>query len=544
MFSRVNALSIVERAFRFLTAIFCIVAVLFFVGCGHKESTADIIIVNGAEPESLDPAIITGQPDIRVVGSLFEGLTRFDPVTGEGVAGLAERWDISPDRRQYTFHLRTNAFWSNGEPLTAQDIVYSWLRALNPLTAADYAGQLFFVENAEAYNSGKIKDPDQVGVHAPNDQTVIVQLRSPCPFFLDLCAFPTLSAVPRKWIEAYGDRWIMTQPLPVSGAYLLEYWRIHDKIRLRKNPRYWDVANTRNNIVDILPIDSATIAMNLYETGQADLVWDKSVIPMELIGVMRDRPDCHRFPFLGNYFIRVNVTKKPLSDPRVRKALALSIDKKKLVEKICKAGEKPADNLTPDGTANYEPPESLKYDPDLARQLLKDAGYPDGNGFPSLQYLFNSARHNEQMGVELQEIWQRELGIHIELRQVEWKVYLSAQSQLDYDLSRSSWIADYNDPNTFLDMWTSNNGNNRTGWKDPKYDELWNEANREPDIKKRAHILARAETLLLRDAVPVIPIYYWVGVMFYKTNELEGVYGNVVDEHPIQPIRRIGPPRR
>jgi oligopeptide transport system substrate-binding protein len=175
---------------------------------------------------------------------------------------------------------------------------------------------------------------------------------------------------------------------------------------------------------------------------------------------------------------------------------------------------------------------------------LKDAGYPDGNGFPSLQYLFNSARHNEQMGVELQEIWQRELGIHIELRQVEWKVYLSAQSQLEYDLSRSSWIADYNDPNTFLDMWTSNNGNNRTGWKDPKYDELWNEANREPDIKKRAHILARAETLLIHDAVPVIPIYYWVGVMFYKTNELEGVYGNVVDEHPIQPIHRIGPPRR
>src|SRR3954471_6227741 len=206
MFSRVNALSKFERAFRFVVPVFCAFSAITFAGCGHKEPTADIIIVNGAEPESLDPAIITGQPDMRVVVSLFEGLTRFDPVTGEGVAGLAERWDISPDRRQYTFYLRTNAIWSNGEPITARDIVYSWQRALNPLTASDYAGQLFFVENAEAYNSGKITNPARVGVHAANDHTVTVQLRSPCPFFLDLCAFPTLAAVPRKWIEAYGDR--------------------------------------------------------------------------------------------------------------------------------------------------------------------------------------------------------------------------------------------------------------------------------------------------------------------------------------------------
>src|SRR6266850_8607703 len=237
---------------------------VFLAACSPREPRADLIIVNGAEPESLDPAIITGQPDSRVVLSLFEGLTRFDPTTGSGIAGLADHWEISPDVRVFTFHLRSNAVWSTGEPITAHDFVYSWIRALDPNTASDYAGQLFFVENAEEFNSAKIKDPSLVGVHAVDDRTLRVNLKSPCAFFLDLCAFQTLAVVPRKWIQTYGDRWIMTRPVPVSGAYLLEDWRIHDKIRLRKNPRYWDAAQTRNEIVDILPVESATIALNLY----------------------------------------------------------------------------------------------------------------------------------------------------------------------------------------------------------------------------------------------------------------------------------------
>src|SRR6267143_2108562 len=303
---------------------------LLVSGCTRSQRKADLIIVNGAEPESLDPAIITGQPDSRVVLSLFEGLTRFDPTTGSGIPGLAERWDISPNRQVYTFHLRSNIVWSTGEPITAHDFVYSWLRALDPYTASDYAGQLFFLENAEEYNSGKLKDRTLVGVHALDDSTLRVNLKSPCAFFIDLCAFQTLAVVPRKAIEACGDHWIMKRPLPVSGAYLLEYWRIHDKIRLRKTPRYWDAAHTRNEVVDLLPIDSATIAMNLYLTGQADIIWDKNVIPTELMDVLIKRPDCHAAPFLGNYFVRINITRKPLDNVRVRKALALSIDPKHL----------------------------------------------------------------------------------------------------------------------------------------------------------------------------------------------------------------------
>ncbi len=516
--------------------------VLSFGGCSRPaERQADLIIVNGAEPESLDPAIITGQPDSRVVLSLFEGLTRFDPATGKGIAGLAEKWDISADGRVYTFHLRPGLVWSTGEPITAHDLVYSWLRALDPLTASDYAGQLFFVENAEEYNSGQIKDTLQVGVHALNDQTVRVNLRSPCAFFLDLCAFQTLAVVPRKTIEQFGDRWIMKRPLPVSGAYLLEDWRIHDKIRLRKNPRYWDAANTRNEVVDFLPIESATIALNLYETRQVDIIWDKSVIPTDLMDVLIKRADCHVFPYLGSYFVRMNVTRKPLDDLRVRRALSLSIDKKRLVEKLCHAGEQPANHLTPEGIPGYTPPEGPGYDPDQARRLLSEAGYPGGQNFPALQYLFNSARQNEEIAIEIQGMLRNELGIRVELRQVEWKVYLSAQSTLDYDICRSSWIGDYNDPNTFLDMWMSNNGNNRTGWKDPRYDALMREGNNQTDPTRRFELLRQAESLLLREGVPMFPLFFYTGVNFFDAKKIDGIYFNVLDEHPVGAIARIAP---
>jgi oligopeptide transport system substrate-binding protein len=537
-----NALSKAERAFRFSPPVLPVLLLLAlaFSGCMRSEPRADLVILNGAEPESLDPAIITGQADIRVVLSLFEGLTRFDPVTGKGVAGLAERWDISADGRVYTFHLRANAVWSTGEPITAQDVVYSWLRALNPYTASDYAGELFFLENAEEYNGGKIKDTSLVGVRSLDDKTLRVNLKGPCAFFLDLCALQTLAIVPRKSIEAHGDRWIMKRPLPVSGAYLLEDWRIHDKIRLRKNPRYWDAVHTRNEIVDILPVESATIALNLYETGQADIIWDKNLIPTDLMDLLLKRPDCHTFPYLGTYFFRMNVTRKPLDDVRVRKALALAVDKRRLVEKLCRAGETPAGHFTPRGTANYDPPEGLGFDPDQARRLLAEAGYAGGKNFPVLRYLLDTPKQHEEIAIELQEMFRKELGIRMELRRVEWKVYLVAQSALDYDLCRSSWIGDYDDPNTFLDMWMSNNGNNRTGWKSSRYDELVREGNSQIDPGKRAQLLREAETLLLREGIPMTPIYFYAGITFYDSNKIDGIYFNMIDEHPVAAIANRG----
>jgi oligopeptide transport system substrate-binding protein len=524
----------------FLVAGFC----LLTPGCVRREPPADITILNGAEPQSLDPAIIVGQADMRVVQGLFEGLMRLDPKTSRPIPGLAERWEISPDGKTYTFHLRANLVWSTGEPIRADDVVYSWIRALDPATASEYAGQLFYLKNAEEFNAGKIKDPSLVGVHALDPFTVRVELNHPTAFFLDLCAFPTLYVVPRQTIEKYGDHWLMARPLPVSGPYELVYWRLNDKVRLKKNPRYWDAANTRSDIIDILPVGSANVALNLYEHGEANVVWDAQLIPSELLDVLLQRPDFHTFNYLGTYFVRFNVTRKPFDDPRVRKALALAVDKKRIVEKITKGGEQIASHLVPDGTANYISPEGLDYDPALARKLLAEAGYPGGKGFPPFQYLFNASagggsKIHEKVAVELQQMWRDGLGINMELRQTEWTAYLSAQSQLDYDLSRSSWIGDYDDANTFLGMFTSNDGNNRTGWKNPRYDELIREANDEPDLRAREKLFQQAETLLVHDEPPIIPLYFYVGINYFDTNKIQGIYPNILDNHPLQYILKI-----
>ena len=513
----------------------------------RHEPRADLVIINGAEPETLDPGVVLGQPDMRVVNAVFEGLTRLDPQTSGPIPGLAEHWEISPDGRIYTFHLRTNLVWSTGGPITAEDVVYSWIRALKPETASAYAGQLFYLKNGEEFNAGKIKDPSLVGVRALDRFTVRAELKNPTAFFLDLCAFATLAVVPRDTIEKYGDRWIMAPVVPVSGPYELVYWRLNDKIRLRKNPRYWDAPNTRIELVDILPIGSATTALNLYETGGADVVWDKDLIPAELIDVLAKRPDFHSYSELGTYFMRVNTTRKPFNDARVRQALALSVDKKRITEKITKAGEEVADCLTPPGIPRYHSPRGLGYDPERARKLLAEAGYPGGKGFPHFQYMFNASAGgggniHAKIAVELQQMWRDELGIDMELRQVEWGTYLDAQDKLDYDLCRASWIGDYNDPDTFLNLFVSNNDNNRTGWTNAVYDSHIRRADEENDPAAREKIFQQAETLLVRDEVPIIPIYFYVGFSCYHGDRIKGIFGNVLDMHPINGIWKADQP--
>jgi oligopeptide transport system substrate-binding protein len=529
----------VNRALILLTVL-CLASLL--PGCVRSGSRAELVIVNGAEPETLDPALVTGQPDLRIVSAMFEGLTRNDPQTGAPIPGLAERWTISGDGCVYTFHLRTNAVWSTGGPITTADFVYSWRRVLSPETAADYAGQLYYVKNAAAYNSGQIRDPSQVGFEAVDAQTFRVILQQPTAFFLDLCALPALAVVPRETIERYGERWLLAGNLPVSGPYQLEQWRINDKVRLRKNPLYWDAAQTHLETIDILPIGSPITALNLYETGAADVVWDKGLVPTELLDVLIRRPDFHRFDYLATYFLRINTTRKPFQDPRVRRALAMAIDKERIVRKITRAGEKIAQHLTPPGIASYTPPEGLAYNPALARQLLAEAGFPNGQDFPVFRYLFNAAaggssRLHAKIAIEIQQMWKEELGLDVELRQVEWKVFLAAQTALDYDVCWSSWIGDYNDANTFLDLFMSQNGNNRTGWKHEGYDELMNQANRETDRALRARLLQQAEQILAVEALPIIPLYFYVGLSYYDGQRIEGIYPNLIDQHPLNAIR-------
>ena len=474
--------------------------------------------------------------------ALFEGLMRLDPKDARAIPGLAERHELSPDGRTYTFHLRTNAQWSTGERISAHDFAWSWLRVLDPATASEYAGQLFYIKNAEPYYKRQITNASDVGIRALNDVTLEVELANPTPFFLDLCAFQTLAVVPRAAIEKHGDRWLRAPPVPASGPYQLETWRLSDRVRLRANPRYWDASNTQCQVVDLLPIRGASTAFNLYHRGQVDIIWDKELIPSELYPKLRGTPDFNSFNYLGTYFLRFNTTRPPLDNPLVRRALAMSIDKPRLVNKILKTGETPAAQLVPPWTTNSLRIDGLPYDPAAARALLKQAGFDGGKGLRPIDYLFESvsgsgSSPHAKIGVELQQMW-GQLGVRLELRQMEKQVYLKAQRSLDYDVTRSTWIGDYNDPNTFLDLFRSNNGNNRTGWKDVRYDQLMDQATVLNDLARRAELLRDAEAILIHDGAPIAPVYYFSGFNYYNPAKVQGVWGNILDSHPLNAIAK------
>lgn len=514
---------------------------LLLSGCGKQTERADLTFINGAEPESLDPAIITGQPEGRIARALFQGLTSIDR-TGKPVPGVAESWDLSGDGKTYTFHLRPDAKWSDGRPVTAHDFARSWERTLTPATGSSYNYQLYYIKNALPFAEGTLTDFSQVGVKALDDRTLEVTLENPTPFFVDLCAFPTLFPVPVDLIEKVGDEWIKPKNIITNGPFVLEDWRINDRIRLRKNPHYWKKDQVALETIDVFPIAKANVAFNFYASGGADLVMDKGLAPPALLDELKKRDDFHAAPFLGSYFLRFKCVEGPFADPRVRKAFSMAVDKQRIVEKVTRAGETPAGSLVPPGLEGYESPEGLGFDPEKARALLAEAGFPDGQGFPLTRYLYSEGELNEAIAVELQSMWQQTLGVKVSLARQEWKVYLNSVDSLDYDIARSSWVGDYPDPNTFLDMFITGGGNNRTGWSDPEYDELISQATRETDPAKRFEILRNAEQILIPEESVICPIYYYVGIQLYDPKRVKGVEPNLLDDHPLEAISVVEAP--
>jgi oligopeptide transport system substrate-binding protein len=522
----------------FRAALFAIFLIVGLSSCDPTGGRADLVVLNGAEPESIDPAVLTGQLETRVAYALFEGLLRFDRF-GKPAPGVAESWDISEGGKVYLFHLRANARWSDGAPVTANDFVQSWKRVLIPGTACEYAYLLYRIKNGQPFNDGTLNDFNEVGVKAIDDRTLRVELEAPTPYFLYLCAFATLSPVPMQAVEKYGDDWTKPGKLVNNGAFLLKEWRLNYRMRLEKNPNFWDKDNVRLNTLDLLPIDNSITAYNFYASKVADLILDKGLTPPSLIPELKVRPDFHASPFLGDYFIRFNVTRKQFADARVRQAFSMAIDKERIVKKITQAGEPPAYSFTPPGAGeNYDPPKIFGHNPERARQLLAEAGFPGGKGFPTVTYLYDNKKLNEDIAVEIQSMLAETLGVHVELQKQEWKVYLNSQGRLDYDFSRSSWVGDYNDPNTFLDCFVSGGGNNRTGWSNPEYDQLVEAASREADMQKRLSIFRQAEDILLNRGTPICPLYFYVGIQIYDNDKFGGIEGNLLDEHPFREMYR------
>lgn len=513
--------------------LFVLVTGALLTSCGRDAQRADLVFINSAEIETPDPAMATDQVSMRISESLFEGLCR-NNADGKAEPAVAERWDVSSDHKKYTFYLRADAVWSTGEPVTAQDFVFSWERALRPSTASDYAPQLYPLVNAKAYNEGTLKDFSQVGVKALDARTLECVLENPVPYWIDLCAFLTLSPVHRATVEKHGSSWIKADRLVGNGPYLFERWLIDDHIRLRRSPTYWDRKNVAMGTVDVIPITEANTALNYFLTGQADLMMDKGMVPPSLVPKLKEQEYFKTGDFLGTWFIRANATKAPFADARVRLAFSYAVDRKRIVEKITQLGERAAYSLTPPGAGqDYQPPPGVTFNPQRARELLAEAGFPGGRGFPRVEYLHLPLPIERNIAVELQAMWREVLGVEVGLEKKEQKVWLATMRELSYDLCRSSWVGDYNDPNTFLEMFTTGNGNNRTGWASADYDKLIAAAAAEGDVVKRHQIMMEAEKILIAEAAPIFPVYHYVGVQFRRP-ELGGVQANLIDNHPFR----------
>ena len=491
-----------------------------------------LIFNNGAEPETLDPHKMTGVPEHTLALALFEGLVTHDPKTLEPRPGVAESWTVSADGLAYTFRLRADAKWSNGDRVTSSDFLFSWERALKPATASEYAYQLWYIKNAKKFNKGEISDFADVGLKAPDDRTLVVTLENPTHFFLDLCGFETLMPVHRGCLEAHGEKWTKAGNLVGNGPFVLAEWLPKQKIVFTPNPHYWNAKIVRLRRIEALPYDDLDTAYNMFLAEKVD--WLRG-IPLPKIDEIKRNPDYYAFPILASYFFRFNVTKPPFDNVLVRKAFSLAVDRETLCRDVLKAGQIPATGYAPPGLPGYQPVSGPGYDRKKARELLAEAGYPEGKGFPAVDILFNTNESHKTVSEVLAQMWKENLGVTVGLRNTEWKIYMEEVRKLRYHVTRAGWNGDYLDPNTFLDMFVTGGGNNNTGFSNTEYDKLVLEASREADPAKRMKILRRVEEILVVEQLPILPLYFYVnqGLLAPK---VKGVYSNIRDLHPFQYI--------
>ncbi len=740
------------------------IALLLLISCGPSGPTfalsrsgedAKMLVFNNAtEPEYIDPGQATGHPDGRIIGALFDGLTEYDPVDLSPRPGIAASWETHPDGRGYTFHLRQNATWTNGRPVTAHDFAWSWERVVHPIFLGRYAQQLYSVSGAQRYNESRlhvlaenvgdvvagetlelvgsnvvglgddavllasvsdadgqpapvdavvevvestedfvrvqfnpacpslgdqvalmncegdtlttgwvsrehtrtaypmaaervvtttsdirnddgavvstldagdtvvlrrisganafvydgknqrfgwlvtsalshpradrirydaivrppidfvgalpeVAEPDAVGtddvpvdmavaelvqppperriqvtagqlittpsalgMRATDDHTLSVRLEGVAPYFLQQTSHTTLRAVPKEAVMAHGARWTRPENIVSNGPFTLQEHVVRDKWVLDKNEEWWNADDVRIDHVIAYSIDNQTTSVNLYRAGYTDFVVANDV-PAVFIPMLSEKEDFHSTPKLSTYFYRLNTTVPPLDDARVRRALSMAINRDDVVL-VNRKGDLPASHIVPPGLPGYTGAPGPTFDPEEAQRLLAEAGFPGGEGFPSVSILYNTLESHKLVAAVIQEQWRQHLGIEIELENREWKTYLKTVHAMEYDIARAGWIGDYLDPNTFLDLWVTNGGNNETGWSNTEYDALIDAAGREPNPEARLELLRQAE-LILADEMPFLPIYWYADVEL-RQPDVRGYHSNLMDQHPLQHV--------
>jgi oligopeptide transport system substrate-binding protein len=507
---------------------------------GGVEEPANLVYINRGDANTLDLNRMSWAQDIRLAYALWEGLYTLDPKTLEPVPGSASHVDISEDRRTYTFHLRPEARWSNGDPLTVDGYIFTWRRQLE--YPDEYAGLFHCIVGARAYQEAFNADDrverakadwSSVGIRKIDDHTLEVRLIAPTAYFLNLTAFPSFfpshepSMRPFRQEDkdgrvSYNEGYTHPPHLVTNGPYLLKEWKFKQRVRVVANPYYWNAANVGPRIIDQVACEDPLAMFLMYESGSVDwLLQVDQGIAAELL--KQGRQDLHVFPGFGTYFYSINCqptfsdgTRNPLADMRLRQALAMSIDKRPIVETITRTGEQVQNTYIPPTIfPNYPSPGGLEYDVAKARALLAEAGYPGGAGLPRISIIFNTGAHHEPIAQIIRRQWMEKLGIQVDLQGIELSSFRERLNKKEYMIARASWLGDYNDPSTFTDKYRSTSHGNDAGWVNKAYDALLDAAFVEPDPARRLQLLAQAEGILNREA-PIIPIYGYTNAFLFR----------------------------
>lgn len=454
-----------------------------------------------SEPPTLDWSLATDNVSITVLQNLMEGLAQYDEKLQPKPA-LAKSWKVSADGKTYTYTLRDDVKWNDGTPLTAQHFVDSWERVLNPKTASEYSYFLFDVVGAQDYNEGKLKDPSKLGFKATDAHTFVVTLNKKAAYFATIPTFTVTFPIRKEIIEKFGNKWTDPGKMPVVGPFQLAEWKHDSKLTLTPNPNYYGQKSKLEKINAYI-INEDTTAINMFESGTLQYV---SRLPALEIERLKNNPAYKNAPFLRGYYYGFNISKAPFNDVRVRRAFSLAVDRQQIVS-LLKGGQIPATSWVPKGMPGYEPNVGLKLDVQKAKKLLAEAGYPEGKGFPSVTFMFDTRDDNKVIAERLQAMWKQNLGVDLRAQNEDWKVYLNRLKSDTPGMYRMGWGADYPDPDNFLNLFTSYSGNNYTKWKNKEYDSLIEKAASESNMTKRLAYYKKAQKILTEDDAVIIPLF-------------------------------------
>lgn len=518
----------------------------FLLSCDNESQVEKatregiLLLGNSSDPKSLDPQIVSGVLESNILRSLFEGLVQFHPT--EDLAsppGCAIEVIPDEDYTVWTVKLRPEAKWSDGMPITSEDFAFSYERFLTPDLGAKYAEMLYFMKGAEAFNKGETDDFSTVGIDVIDPLTFTITLRGPTPFFKQLLKHYTWYPVPKHAVLKHGtmaqigNPWSKAQHLVGNGPFRIKSYRRTDHIEVERNPYYWDAENVSLNGIRFLPISNTFTEARMFRDGQLHVTYAAAPEVVDLMEE-KDPESLRKEPYLGTDFYRFNTSRPPFDEILVRRALSLAIDRESLCENVYR-GYKPAYGITPP-MGDYDPPKGIvRYDPEEARRLLAEAGYPGGEGFPRVKILTSSIESTQPTAV--QALWREQLGIEVEIEFKEWTAYLAATQSLEYDIVSAGWIGDFIDPLTFLEIWSAGNGNNNTGWSSVEYEAYLKKSFATTDLAERFEYLQAAERILL-EAAPIAPIA-WRAKNYLIHPSVKGWDPVLLDSHPYTAVSLV-----